>query len=531
MGRGAKIGIMLLVVFILAGGGIKFLRIDADAPQVFPNGFGSDATVKDEAAKSYEARNRTLFDAWSLSEKDDYRYWRTVSPVWSYMVWLWLEAFGVSYFSLRVFSIVWSAVSGLLVFLLLRRSHGEPAGLAAAFFFSFNFYLLIYGRLGLMETALNGVLILTALIIVRSMDRPGLFFIAPLAFLASCLIKQTAFYFAPLVVFGFILAFRGRLSGGGWKSLAFILGLVSIAVAAVVLVYLYSLPEYKLRSVLNLRHALDYGQYRYGMIIRTHITRKALLFSVSPEGVLKGYIMMMPVAGALAALEIITFIYLALSGRRKTGGFRIDRTEAIIIFWFILARATLAFTPHLFVRFYLIQFPPACLLAGIFMKRILEPESERARQRHSYTERLSAYAAILALALALNIVPYVRWLSTASCDIGEGVAEMRRAIGELPAVIIGEWAAPLCLETPYKSYYVKNIFNRRPDQLASFGVTHILFEDPGVDTAAISYREAFPGSFEARREISTIELFGRTLHLCEVRGPALRVRHGGGSGP
>jgi 4-amino-4-deoxy-L-arabinose transferase-like glycosyltransferase len=503
--------ILLLILFV--SGGIRFLRISADAPQTFPNGFSSSAPVKDEAAKSYEARYRALFGRWTLSERDDYRYWKTLSPVWTYSLWLWFEAFGVSYFSVRLFSIVLSLISTLLIYLILKKSHGASAGLAAAFLFGFNFYLLIYGRLGLMETALNAALILTAFIMTRSLERPGLFIIAPLAFLAAFLVKQSAFFFAPLLVLGFLMMIGGIPPGQRRASPQVWLSLLVMVASALVILYLFTRPDYQLRSIMNLRHALGYPGDTRGMNMRPDFTRDAIRFAVSFEGILRGYVMMMPVAGVLAVLEIIAFIYLSWKKRMM------DRKEAIIIGWFIMARATLALSPHHVVRFYLIQFPPTCLLAGILLRRVLEPESEGARERHSRLERLSAYWSLLLLSLAFNMLPYVRWLNTATYEIRQGGIRLEHVIGARDVVIIGEWAGPLCLETPYRYYYVKSIFNRSPNQVASFNVTHVLYSDPEEDTAVISLRYGFPGAFEKMREIDVFKVFDKKVHLCQVSLP------------
>jgi len=75
---------------------------------------------------------------------------------------------------------------------------------------------------------------------------------------------------------------------------------------------------------------------------------------------------------------------------------------------------------------------------------------------------------------------------------------------------------PLCLDTPYRSFYVKNIFNRRPDRLASFGITHLLYADPNMDIAIISFREVYPVAFEKRQLIATIGPFGQIIYLCQV---------------
>lgn len=512
--RISSVAIIILILFF--GAGLKFLRISADAPQVFPNGFESSGPVKDEAAKCYEARNKALFGEWSTSPADNYIYWRTVSPLWVYSVYAWFKVFGPGYSQIRIFSIIISLVSGLLLYLLVLRASGRAAALAALVFFSFNFYLMIFGRLGLIETMMNCFIIITVLITLSALEKPLLFPVAALSLFLSGLIKQSAFFLIPVLLMAFIIILGKYLKRKQWKSPAFWLAVLSLAAFAFALLYLYEQPEYKLRSIMNLRHALDYGQHRYGMIVRASATRKALVFAFTPSGILKGYIMMMPVAGPLAIIEIFVFAYLAVVRRGATW------KELIIILWLISARAVLAFSPHLYVRFYLIQFPPACILAGILLGRVWRTRGEKTGPRDSRMQNIAAYSAILILSLALDLMPYIRWLNTPSYQIKQATEKLASAIGDTDAVIIGEWAAPLCLDTNYKSYYVKIIFNRKPIQLESFGVTHLLYSDPEVDPAVVSYRMAFPAAWEKRKCTAEIPLFDTKLHLCEVEAKLTR---------
>jgi len=494
-----SLSLLGLLLLILLSSGLKLILIRADAPRVFPNGFQSSDPVKDEAAKSYEARNRARFGTWTTSPADDYRYWNTLSPLWTHSLWLWFELFGVSYTSLRLFSIFWSALAILAAWWFFPDPKDSRAGPLAAIFFASNFYLLTFGRLGLMETGLNTMLLFCLLVLVRALDRPRLFPLAALLLLLSYLIKQSAAAVLPVFCLAALLLPPGK-NRRAWLSF----GLILLAIAA-----LFLWPDYRLRSVMNFRHALGWRPDPSWQWMRLEIpvTRQALAQAFGRTGLVQGFFLMMPVAGPLALLEILIFLYRWL----KTKTF--DRTEAIAIAWLLCARLALAFSPHTAVRFYLIQFPPACLLAGILLQRMwglknLSPRSQRLRVE-----------ILIALSLLLDLGPYEEQIVKATFQMKNDALEFQKALGDSKAVIIGEWAAPFALEGNYRTYYVKNIFNRRPDQLRQFGVTHLLFLDPDQDPAIKSFREAFPGPFEQRKIILTLPFQDEILTLCRVEVP------------
>jgi 4-amino-4-deoxy-L-arabinose transferase-like glycosyltransferase len=496
--RTSSLSFLGVILLVLLSSGLKLVHLRADAPRTFPNSFESSDPVKDEAAKSYEARNRALFGAWATSPADDYRYWNTLSPAWTHGLWLWFKLLGVSYPALRIFSILWAGLGIFAVGRFFPAPKHALAGPLAAVFFAFNFYLLIYGRLGLMETALNTALLGCALLLVRGLDRPGLFPLAGLVFFLAYLIKQSAAVFLPILALAALLAPAGRRRFG-WITLAALV----LALAALLL-----WPDYRLRSVMNFRHVLGWqpdASHRW-MRFELPVTGQALSQAFGFTGLVRGYLMMLPVAGPLALFEIIIFLYSWVKTRS------LDRTEALLVAWLLCARAAVAFSPHTVVRFYLIQFPPVCLLAGLLLARILRAAPDRL----SSSNRNLAVASLLVISLVLDLAPFLGWLRSPSYQIRNAGQALQKALGPAPAVLIGEWAGPLGLESPYRTFYVKNIFNRRPESLIQFGITHLLYSDPDQDPAIKSFREAFPGPFEQRQLLTTLPLFDETLSLYRV---------------
>lgn len=490
--------VWLLLALLVFSTALKLIHLRADPPLFFPNGFSSSFPAQDEAAKSYEARNRARFGQWSLSPADDYRYWNTLSPAWTHALWVWFELFGVSYPSLRLFSIFWSTLAVLLLWHFFPFPLHRAAGPLAAILYTLNFYVLTFSRLGLMETALNTLLILGLCLLLRGLARPACFPAAAAVLFLAYLVKQSAAVFFPL----FVLA--GLLAPAGQRRLAWLSTLALFLAAAL----LWLWPDYQLRSVMNFRHALGWRPDATWQWMRPDlaITRQALSQAGGTTGLLRGYLLMMPVPGTLALLEIIIFAVRGLKSRRA------DRPELLLISALLCARLALALSPHPAARFYLLQFPAACLLAGLLLQRILSAAADKI----SAANRQLAAASLVLLALLFDLVPYLRWLRAPSYQVHHAGLALRQALGSEQAVLIGEWAAPLVLETGARSFYVKNIFNRRPEQLRQFGITHLLFSNPDQDPAVKSFRLAFPGPFEQRQPVLTVTLFDETLTLCRV---------------
>jgi len=209
---------------------------------------------------------------------------------------------------------------------------GPLAGIFAAVFFGFNYYLMIYGRLGLMEPALNGMLLLSFLFLAMSLDSPKHFILAALFFLASYYIKQSGIIFLPVLVLGFAMGPGFFLFREGRARTWSVFGLVLLALIFVIIFYPLLDADYRLRSVMNLRHALDYmpDVSRRWMQPKASTTLDALRFAFSGQGFFKGYVMMLPVSGMLALVEIFIFGYLAIWRRHW------DRFEVLIVLWFFV---------------------------------------------------------------------------------------------------------------------------------------------------------------------------------------------------
>ena len=141
----------LCVILIIAGVAARVSFINADAPQDISI---SAAIYTDEGFKTYSPRNRVLFGDWKWTPEDEYRSWVNSSPV-ATASYTWIfNNFGVSFLTIRSLSIFYGIMTVLLLFLFMFSCYDLSTALAGTAFFSANFFVIMFNRLGLYETHL-----------------------------------------------------------------------------------------------------------------------------------------------------------------------------------------------------------------------------------------------------------------------------------------------------------------------------------------------------------------------------------------
>jgi len=503
-----------VIGFLVLCFALRLWHLQADPPQNFPNGFRAIEPFTDEAAKAYQARNMALFGRFNTSSQDDYRFWRVLSPCWTYPLTGWFKAFGVSYASMRMFSLFWFGIGLGLLYISLRRRPGGRAGLYALFFYGVNFYILIFSRLGLMETMLNTSLLLAFTLLALSLERKWLFIPAVFSFLTAYLIKQNALLLSPVFIAGYFLVMGAPwqkkfwTSGWNWASL------VAAALCAGVLWHLWNEPIYRIYTVMNLRHGYGMMPAAGGMTIRPDLLKAALAYHLSAKGLGQNFFAYDPLAAGLALLEIAAVAYLFL--RRKETA----KVEILAAIWVLSVQALMLTSSAQVVRFWLIQLPAIFILAGAGLYRLQKMFSGRR------VMATAVVAAVLAASAAFNLQSWIEWQSHAQWQVAENAKKIEQALQGRPAVVIGKWAGPMLMPSQNQYYYVKNIFNRRPEQLQSFGITHILLGDvPSLvrykyelenDPCLISFKTAFPQAFAQKKPVLSLPFYDGQLTLYEV---------------
>ena len=490
---------------------VRLAFLSADPPERLPNGAQIYEIFTDPPAKSYEARTMALFGTWKTSPADNYQFWRVQAPVWVYPLSWFYRAFGVGYPQMRVFSTL-AALSGLLAMLLFagKKLRGFPY-LATGLFLTANYYYIIYGRSGLLESLLNTFVILTVYFLYLSRRHLAWLLAAEAALVLSFLTKQTGLYLLPVLLLIGGWSYRTHLRRGvsRWLLAAPLAQGVALAFA----LGWYVTREDYLRTVRwNYAHmALDHDVADTVELQRFPVL-DVLHRLLDVHVWMRGYFMLFPVAGALAALELLRIAWQAALHRR------LPEWEAIVALWAVASYGVLLLTPFLHVHYRLILFPPVMLLAGSGLSSLSRQRWVRKRPWVGHAVSRTAVVA----SLVVHARWYADWARHRSYDLEDAAAAIRAKVGDKEAVFAGMWAAPLLFGTPYRYYYIKSIFNQAPEAIATFGLTHLLVIDRH-DLAAQRLSRVFPEPWRYRRSILELDLREHTVVLSKLVRPVTLV--------
>lgn len=463
---------------MLAFVALRLAFIEADPPRYLPSGYHAIELFAEPPAKSHEARNHALFGAFHTNPVDNYQFWRAQSPAWVYPLAAFYGTFGVGYAQLRTFATLTSAL-GLVGLLLLARRRLSAVGTGAlGVFVACDYIGLHYGRVGLLEPALNSLLVWVALTLLLA--RRHVLWLVPTtwAFTLALLTKQTGLYVAPLVLaFGFP-AWRRAARAGARRRLyqGLVLGHALALGAALVA---YALTDEYLRTVLwNFGHVV-HGEDGATALDAEGLDVGGILARFGDLTKTWRFVSTYPLTGVLAVFEAARLLGRA---RKKRS---IAPWQRLALGWFACAALTLFFTKLTEVRFYVLLAPPITLLAASAVESLWRARLVRAK---AHGPRL-ALAATVGVFLLHNGGNYGRWLTERTYETRDIARDVETTVGAEKAVFIGLWSAPVVLGTPYLHYYVKNDFNASRPSLEALGVTHLLLKDNYDYTRTILERE------------------------------------------
>lgn len=504
----------------------RWFRLEVDPPDTIVAGYTEQAHFRDEAAKGHEARNFAKWGRWSLSEHDEYGFWRAQSPSWVWGEALWFDVFGVGVVQARSFVVVHSLVAlALLVWLALLR-RGPPTAVAVALLLGFNWAYLVFSRLALMEGALLCWLVVATVALSQLERRPAQagrwVVLATVAVLIACTIKQTGLLLIPAFCVALVLlAVRGvpRVDGARpWRERWRVrlaargprIALLAVAVLASVLMLLVLDPAYQRRLAFNAEHFT--AARDQSVVVRA--ARTVVLGSGTTIGLM---FMLAPTMLCLATVEVVRISRQAvarLSARRRGEPVGVwhatDAIDAWMLAWFGLALLANLASPHRAIRFHLVVLPPAAWLAAVLIGRLW------ARPWPSPVTTRTVRGRLVALALVGSGVTMVRWVEWTRGARGTAAsigAELTAVIGDRDAVVVGEFAAQAVFETDYRHFYVRpGQFNDDPETIAALGITHMVVrrEDDFVEARM---REVVPALLVDRRHLGVVQFRGQPLDV------------------
>lgn len=141
----------MLIAALVAGSLLRTLFLTADPP--------THATVgivwHDEGAWTHNARNKALFDRWSLDA------WNPVfiAPVFTLLEYLSFETFGVGLWQARLVPVTLGVLSIALLALGVSRVAGRRAGGIAGLLLASNYVYVMWNRAALMEAPMTAFIV------------------------------------------------------------------------------------------------------------------------------------------------------------------------------------------------------------------------------------------------------------------------------------------------------------------------------------------------------------------------------------
>jgi hypothetical protein len=382
--------VLIFVLLLGAGVGLRLYRIDADAPGFFAD--NSQDLTTDGGYLTLAAKDKVAFGQWTLF---GYERWQTfkVSLVTG-LAYLLFTSFGISTSIGVMTGVLLSTLGLLLILACLARSLPVSAVGAMTVVFAFNFVLILYGRFPFSENALLFLLSLFVAAFVYRSDSLGS------AIVLGILIAVAAVFGK---AFGLILVagpIAWWLSEGTPRKWLLSLTLFAATASSTVALSLAALGKFELLSFLWGHAAEGHGTPRglgspLGFVEHLVTFARTGLHSYTPF------------------LSLLTFIALGWMIFYRESEARLRKISTFAASWLIAWIVALAPFNYRPLRYQYLLIIPMTIIAAMWMARA--PYMERRNQKAKWWQAL--------VLLLLNwyfvynvIIPFVltsKWLDDA----------------------------------------------------------------------------------------------------------------------
>ena len=217
-----KVFLFIFVAFYFV---FQLIYINADTPVFLSDNAGAYC---DEGYKTFDARNLTLFGKTHWTEKDEYPGWSKGSPVTVYFNFLFFKMFGVSLAVARMGNLLFAIGSLLLFYLILNKAYDQKTALLGFFLCTVNQVFFFYSRLALFEFKMMFFIMLGIYFMQRV--RKNIYYVIPVVIcsVAAYYCKATAILFYISVLVYFALTYQ---DGKYFKKIIRTRNLITILVA------------------------------------------------------------------------------------------------------------------------------------------------------------------------------------------------------------------------------------------------------------------------------------------------------------
>ncbi len=336
------IGLALVLVVAAV---LRSQHIKADPPTILPQISGSAGIYFDEGIYCHNARNKILFGQWITDEWNPMVYNAPLTMIY----YLGFRLFGVSIVTVKVINILFGLLGILLFHAGLRRYLGSGPALALTALFAFDFYELMYNRIGLLENFSTLCFLLGFYLFVRSEERRWPAFFLGLTAAVAVLSKYLLIYF--LISTLLAVAYRAWRRSDIRYFLAFLAGAIAAGLPWFLGIYMPFQSTFK---------KIGSG---WGMLSLPRSIGQ--IFSNLVHNPLPRYLQLMPVAGLLLIL-FGAWALLKIIRSRTTG--RPSGLDVFIALWIAGAVFSIGILSYRPLRYYLPLLPAIYLAVSLLLR-------------------------------------------------------------------------------------------------------------------------------------------------------------------
>lgn len=511
---------LLLIIIVILGFGLRAADLRADPP---PDLSWSFAPYTDESLNTYSARNFVLYGSWKIDEFLPF----VIYPLVNMLVALVFKLFGIGFVQVKLLSLLAGALGVLAIAFLVKEEAGKTAALLSALLLATCYPLVMYSRLGLVETVQILFLLLTGLFWVKG-RKEKLYLILCGFFAASTilLVKLSAVFIAPVMLV--LLSFDFFQNRDKKNFFARILLFLAGGVIAIIIWFFTVFLPYKneyLKYVLRhssespAGHPQNLPAYLFNTF--TFGLRSKLLPRMVWIAILGFFSLPWLAKKQNLVLRYIFLVF--LFGLLMLGymNYRPPRYEIILLPCMIIASAVtivkimktrMIFPPAkpkvwktVLYGFWLWPFSLQLLLYASNFQNYPQPGSEsgilalglviafgfafagysllRLRDSgislQSHWLRITIVMIFVILTLRLDLGQFHSWFSNRTYNLINYSRELDRLLPE-NAVVGGSWAPPLMIESRKRALCITDWANIN-EPISRFGVTHLIIGENEAD--------------------------------------------------
>ena len=179
-----------LFLILFGAASIRLVALGADPPPTMTSAF-----VSDEAWWAHNARNHVLFGRWIV---DDFNQGLFAAPLHTAMIWLSFMWGGVCLEQTRLISALCGLTTIGLVGVMLTRELGRWSGLAGMMILGFDYFTVLYDRVGFVEPLPTALMTLAATLTLMSQHRLYALGLAGVVAVLAYFAKANAVFFEPV---------------------------------------------------------------------------------------------------------------------------------------------------------------------------------------------------------------------------------------------------------------------------------------------------------------------------------------------